>query len=480
MYLTRKAKIIATLGPSCSTEEMLVKLLEAGMNVARMNFSHGSYEAHLQSINNVRKASEIVGRPIAILQDLQGPKIRIGKVRNGQVSIKNGDKIVITIEELLGDETRVSTSYQHLPKDVKKGDRILIDDGVLELTVEKVAATEVFCIVKNGGILKERKGINLPGINVSAPSVTEKDKADLYFGLENDVDYVAISFVRNPKDILAVKKIITQAGKRTPVIAKIERLEAVEQIDEIIRVSDGILIARGDLGVELPTEQVPVIQKNIIKKCNALGVPVITATQMLESMMVNPRPTRAEASDVANAIIDGSDCVMLSGETASGKFPIEAVQMMDKIIRTIEAKVYYEPGFFNKIQGVEDETKNATITDAITVAACHAASSLNASAIIPLTNSGRNAKRISKQRPRCQILSITQDKITQRQLTLYWGVKSFLVESINEDDFSFDEIEKKINDSIYVSNGDIVILTASIPFNQRGETNVMKVFSIQK
>lgn len=475
-YLTRKAKIVSTIGPATDTKEQVVKLMKAGMNIARLNFSHGSYKTHLQNIKNIREAEEEVGRPVAIVQDLQGPKIRIGRVRDGQVEIKNGDKLVITIQELLGDEIRVSTSYQNLPNDVNKGDRILIDDGVLELKVTKKTQKEVYCTVVNGGILKPNKGINLPGVKVSAPTLTEKDKADLLFGLQNGVDYVALSFVRDPKDILAVKKIVKQAGKKTPVIAKVERFEAIQQIDEIIRVADVILIARGDLGVELPTEDVPVIQKSIIRKCNLQGVPVITATQMLESMITNPRPTRAEASDVANAIFDGTDCVMLSGETASGKFPIEAVKMMDKIIRTTELEIYK--------QG--KESKNAaglgadySITDAITFSASQTAKNLNASAIIPLTNSGRNAKKMSTQRPHCQILSLTQDKEIQRQLTLYWGVKSFLLETLDEN-FSFEKIERLVTNSIFVSDGDVVILTASIPFKQQGETNIMKVFKIKK
>lgn len=475
-YLTRKAKIISTLGPSTDSEEKVIELMKAGMNIARINFSHGSYKTHLQNIKNVRNAEEVVGRPVAIIQDLQGPKIRIGRVRNEQVEIKNGDKLVITIEELLGDETRVSTSYQNLPNDVEKGDRILIDDGVLELKVTKKTSKEIYCIVVNGGILKANKGINLPGIIVSAPTLTEKDKADLLFGLQNGVDYVALSFVRDPKDILAVKKIIEQAGKKIAVIAKIERLEAVQQIDEIIDVSDVILIARGDLGVELPTEQVPIIQKDIIRKCNAKGVPVITATQMLESMITNPRPTRAEASDVANAIFDGTDCVMLSGETASGNFPIEAVKMMDKIIRTTEMEIYKRSKETKKIAELRTEY---SITDAITVSASETATKLNASAIIPLTNSGRNAKKISTQRPHCQILSLTQDKEIQRKLTLYWGVKSFLLRELDEN-FSFEKIEKIVTNSNFVADGDIVVLTASIPFKQQGETNIMKVFKINK
>ncbi|KAA3606165.1 MAG: pyruvate kinase [Calditrichaeota bacterium] len=475
-YLTRKAKIISTLGPATNTKEQVVKLMKAGMNIARLNFSHGSYKTHLQNIKNVRDAEEEVGRPVAIIQDLQGPKIRIGRVRDGQVEIKNGDKLVITIQELLGDEFRVSTSYQNLPNDVEKGDRILIDDGVLELKVSKKTAKEVHCIVINGGILKANKGINLPGINVSAPTLTEKDKADLLFGLQNGVDYIALSFVRDPKDINVVKDIITKAGKKTPVIAKIERLEAIQQIDEIIQVTDVILIARGDLGVELPTEDVPIIQKDIIRKCNAQGVPVITATQMLESMITTPRPTRAEASDVANAIFDGTDCVMLSGETASGKFPIEAVKMMDKIIRTTEFEIYKQ-GKENK--NAAELGTDYSITDAITFSASQTATNLKAGAIIPLTNSGRNAKKMATQRPHCQILSLTQDKVIQRQLTLYWGVKSFLLETLDEN-FSFEKIEKLVTNSIFVSDGDVVILTASIPFKQQGETNIMKVFKIVK
>src|SRR3972149_4975221 len=332
-------KIVCTIGPSSQEVDRLVELIQAGMDVARLNFSHGSHEEHLGVIRNMREASKKTGEAITALQDLSGPKIRTGVVQNHSVELKEGQRFIFTIDDIVGDSTRVSTTYHALPKDVRKGDTILVDDGKIKMTVTGATTRDVQCEVLNGGVLKDKKGMNLPGVKVSASSLTDKDLEDLKFGLANDVDYVALSFVRTGEDIKNLREVIIREGKKgikIPIIAKIEKPQAVENIDAIIAESDGIMVARGDLGVELPPEEVPLVQKMIVRKCNEAGKPVIIATQMLESMIENPRPTRAESNDVANAVLDGADAVMLSAETSVGRYPVEAVQTMDKIIRKAE------------------------------------------------------------------------------------------------------------------------------------------------
>ena len=340
----RRTKIVCTLGPATSTRERLSALIRGGMNVARFNFSHGTHAEHAALMSTLREVAKEQGEFIAIMQDLQGPKIRTGKLRDKQITLKTGDKFVITAADVLGDNQQVSTTYQDLPNDVKTGDRILLADGLIELRVEKVSGQEVTCLIVNGGSLGEHKGINLPGVKVSAPSLTEKDKEDLQFGIAQQVDYVALSFVRRAEDIEDLRAILNNAGSKAKIIAKLERPEAIDNLDTILNVSDCVMVARGDLGVELSPECVPVIQKHIISRANQLNVPVITATQMLESMIINPRPTRAEASDVANAILDGSDAVMLSGETSIGAYPVETVQMMSGIAVDVEKSDLYKFG----------------------------------------------------------------------------------------------------------------------------------------
>ncbi|MBI3006430.1 MAG: pyruvate kinase [Ignavibacteriales bacterium] len=471
-------KIICTIGPASQNVDALVALIEAGMDVARLNFSHGSYEQHLKVIENVREASRKTGEYITILQDLSGPKIRTGTLKNGSVELTTGSTYTFTVEEIVGDERRVSTTYRLLPNDVQPGDTILVDDGKIKFSVISTTRTEVLCTVFNGGILSNKKGMNLPGVKISVPSHTEKDIEDLMFGLKNDVDYVALSFVRSAEDIRKLREIIiqeVQKGKRVPIVAKIEKPEAVEDIDKIIRESDVIMVARGDLGVELPPEEVPIIQKMIVRKCNDAGVPVIIATQMLESMIENPRPTRAEANDVANAVLDGTDAVMLSAETSVGKYPVAAVHMMDQIIRRaeVQGKDHLEIKDFPHDQ----EEK---VFDAIGRAACVMAKQIGATAIIPLTHSGATAMNISKYRPQSHIIAITGREKILRRLNIVWGVRGIIIPDFEA---SADVVFKKIKDELktrgYVQNGDYVVFTAGIPLMSKGSTNTIKVEKVE-
>ncbi len=433
-----KTKIICTLGPASSTADVLEKMIRAGMDVARLNFSHGTHEEHLSVIRAVREAAERVGEPVTILQDLQGPKIRTGKLAAREVRLLDGAKFSITIDDVAGDEKRVSTTYQNLPKDVKPGDTILMDDGLLQLKVKSSTATDVITEVVHGGILKEHKGINLPGVAVSAPSLTEKDIEDLEFGIANDIDYVALSFVRTGADIRRLREVIIakiDKGKKLPIVAKIEKGEAVENIDEIVHEADAIMVARGDLGVECPTEDVPIAQKLICKKANAAGKPVIIATQMLESMIENPRPTRAEANDVANAVLDGADAVMLSGETSVGKYVVGVVETMDSIIRRAEVE-YRDRLDLNETVGGD----HASVFRAVGRSACVLAKQIGAAAIIPVTHSGDTAMTIARYRPYGKIIAVTDRERIRRRLNLVWGVRSLLVPKIADTDTTFESI----------------------------------------
>lgn len=432
LQIDRCAKIVATIGPATRSLETIKKLLEFGVNVARLNMSHGSHESHAEVIGYLRAASEDMKQPLAILLDLSGPKIRTGKLKGGKaVELLAGSKIAITTQELEGDENRVSTTYTSITKDVRIGDRILLDDGLLELSVEEISETEVTCRVVHGGLLGERKGINLPGVALSTPSITEKDKRDLEFGIENNVDYVALSFVRKAKDCIEAKELIAKIAKekgtsKPPLIAKIEKAEALKELDDIIQVVDGIMVARGDLGIETATENVPVYQKEIIRKANIAGKIVITATQMLQSMIDNPRPTRAEASDVANAILDGTDAVMLSGETASGAFPIEAVRTMDRIIRFTEEAVYKERfQSFSRYSLFGQHT--GSYNRALAEAAVFAAEEVGSPIILVFTEGGKMARRVAALRPRQTIIALTHVMDTYRKLSAVWGVKSYLL-----------------------------------------------------
>ena len=446
---------------------MIDKLLHAGMDVARLNFSHGSHEQHAQNITTLRAASVRHQKPIAILADLQGPKIRTGALAGGSpVPLRAGQTFVITTKRILGDSTRVNTTFTPLPREVHRGDRILLSDGLIELKVRRVRGTDVICQVVNGGLLGEHKGINLPGVHVRVPALTPKDRADLAFALKHGADYIAVSFVRRPEDILLAKRLIRRMGKDTPVIAKLEKPEAIERLDEILRVSDGVMVARGDLGVEMSPERVPVVQKTIITRAREFRRPVITATQMLESMTENPRPTRAEASDVANAIFDGSDAVMLSAETASGKYPVEAVSMMARIIEQAEESV----GEFPR-PALQEQLKVAeTVAELI----CHASRELHMKVIAVFTHSGFTARLVSRYRPLVPIIAFSPEVATRRRLALIWGVWPRNIINVQKIDALASVAEKRLLEEGCVRKGDVVGIVAGMPMGTRGTTNFMK------
>ncbi len=468
----RRTKIVCTLGPATNSLDKIIELIKAGMDIARLNFSHGDYEEHLNFIKLVKKASEITGKHIPLLQDLQGPKIRVGRLKNEPMELKTGELVYLASEQIDGEGEVIPIQYKYIAEDVKPGDTILLDDGLIELKVIEVKGKKVKCEVVDGGLLKSHKGVNLPGVNVRIPSLTEKDIRDLKFGIENGIDMVALSFVRKREDVVDLLSKMEGFGKTLPVIAKIERVEAINSIDEIIDISDGIMIARGDLGVELPTEDVPILQKILIKKANKLGKPVITATQMLESMVSNPRPTRAEATDVANAVLDGTDAVMLSSETSIGEFPIESVKMMDKIIRTAETQYkFYEPIFDTNLK-LKDEV------DAIGRAACLLAQQLNAKAIVTITHTGATAKAIAKYRPYVPIIALTDRDDVVKRLNLVWGVIGVKIREISETDKTVEIAKEQLRESNILNKGDLVIFTAGIPLFKRGSTNMVKIEKI--
>ncbi len=469
-----RTKIICTIGPATQSVETMVRLIQAGMDVARLNFSHGLREQHQRVIENLKQASTITGEHVTILQDLGGPKIRTGLLEQKSVELATGDVFTFTARDVLGNTKLVSTTYQQLPQDIKTGDTILVDDGKMTFLVESKTETDVICRIVNGGILSEKKGMNLPGVKVSLPSFTEKDAEDLRFGLANDIDYVALSFVRSGEDIRNLQEFLIKEapkGKRIPIVAKIERGEAVDDINSIVAASDVIMVARGDLGVELPTEDVPIIQKMVVRLCNEEGVPVIVATQMLESMIENPRPTRAEANDVANAVLDGADAVMLSGETSIGKFPVEAVQMMDRIIK--KAEIRYRDHFDI---GRSRRTQEFTTYDAIGRAACVIANEIDAKAIIVITHSGFSAINIARYRPKALILAVTGREKILRRLNLVWGVRGIIVpDFVADTDTAFQRINEELRKLNYVQSGDYVIYTVGLPLLSRGTTNSIKI-----
>ena len=469
----RRTKIVCTLGPATSTHEQLTGLIKSGMNVARFNFSHGTQPEHARLMATLRAAAKEQGEFIAIMQDLQGPKIRTGLLHDKQVRLKTGDHLIITTENIPGDAGRISTTYSDLPHDVRSGDRILLADGLIELRVEGTTASEITCLIVNGGVLGEHKGINLPGVMVSSPSLTEKDKQDLQFGIAQGVDYVALSFVRRAEDISALRSLLDAAGARIKVIAKLEKPEAIDNLDSILDVSDAVMVARGDLGVELSPECVPVIQKHIIAKANQRGVLVITATQMLESMIKNPRPTRAEASDVANAILDGSDATMLSGETSMGDYPLEAASMMHSIAVDVEkSEIYRRTRDIDPLPAVSDFAR--TISHAVD----QAATSLDAKAIIAFTRSGKTAQLMSKYKPIAPIVALSSDESVCRQMALFWGVLPRCVEVVDDMDDLVQQLEDKARETGMVRSGDVVIVTASAPVASIGETNMMKLHRV--
>jgi pyruvate kinase len=465
--VNKKTKIIATVGPACNTKEKLWELVQAGANIFRLNFSHGNHEGHLKVINYIRELRKEHNVNIAILQDLQGPKIRTDEVENNGVELVAGAKIVITREKMLGTKDKISTSYKMLTSDVKKGDAILIDDGNIELKVLETGNGEVTCEVVYGGLLKSRKGINLPNTIVSEPSLTDKDKEDLLFGLGQEVDWIALSFVRSAVDLNELKAIIKEHGKACKVIAKVEKPEAVKDIDAIIKASDAIMVARGDLGVELQMEDVPMIQKMIIQKCNELAKPVIVATQMMESMISNPRPTRAEASDVANAIIDGADTIMLSAETASGNYPVITVKSMSRICLSVEKEA--------DIYNTETSDDADHTSDSVISTACKLANEVNAKAIIGLSQSGYSAFRIASHRPKANIYIATHNEQLMNQLNLVWGVQAFLFDEFTTTDASIEEVKNFLVQKGLLQKGDIYVTTASMPIADIQLANSLKL-----
>jgi pyruvate kinase len=463
----RHSKIVCTIGPACRTPRMIDRLLRAGMDVARLNFSHGSHAHHAESIAMLRTAATHLHKPIAILADLQGPKIRTGPLAGGvPVVLRAGQKFTITTARVLGDSTRVSTVFTPLPREVHRGDRILLSDGLIELRVVQVRGREVICQVVNGGALGENKGINLPGVKLRVPALTAKDREDLQFALKHGANYVAVSFVRRPEDVVLAKTLIRRAGKDTPVIAKLEKPEAIENLDAILRVADGVMVARGDLGVEMNPEKVPVAQKTIISHARQFRRPVITATQMLESMTENPRPTRAEASDVANAIFDGSDAVMLSAETATGKYPVEAVSMMASIIEEAEASITEFPR-----PAPQERLK---VAETVAELVCHASRELHMKLIAVFTHSGFTARLISRYRPLVPIVAFSPEEETRRRMALIWGVAPQRIADVRKVDGLAAVAEKRLVEERLVRKGDVIGIVAGTPMGIRGTTNFMK------
>ncbi|HPX62356.1 MAG TPA: pyruvate kinase [Deltaproteobacteria bacterium] len=466
----RKTKIVATLGPASSSASMIKKLIQAGADVFRLNFSHGDHEQKKRLIEHIRQISDQAGRQIGILADLQGPKIRTGKMSGDSMMLDRGQDAVITTDDVIGADGVIPTNYRMLPNDVVPGSRVLLDDGLIELKVISVEGTRIHCHVINGGVLKNNKGINLPGVNVSAPSLTEKDLLDLDFALEAGVDFVALSFVRTARDIEEVKRAIYMKGKCTHVVAKIEKPEALLNFKEILKVADGVMVARGDLGVEVDAEKVPLYQKKIIKACNQAGKPVITATQMLESMINNPRPTRAETSDVANAIIDGTDAIMLSAETAAGSYPIEAVRTMANIACDVEqADVIHT--------NISVDASISGIAQAVAESAYRAAESLNAKAIAVFTQSGSSAALISMYRPQIPVIAFTSSRETQRRLSINWGVSAVNKTITTDLEQAVQNVEERLLKSGY-RRGDIIIFMMGLPLDAKGSTNIMRVHKL--
>lgn len=470
--MLRRTKIIATVGPASSKKAQLAALLDAGVDVFRLNFSHGEHADKVEIIKSIRSLSKDRRRAVAILGDLQGPKIRAGLMKDGAVELVPGSTITITTRDVLGEGELIPTTYENLPQDVEIGNRILLDDGLLELKVTGVKGEDVRCKVVNGGLLKDRKGINLPGVKVSAPSLTGKDMDDLNFCIEQELDYVALSFVREATDMMVVKTLLSGKKSDINVVAKIEKPEAVENFDAILDATDAVMVARGDLGVEIHPEKVPLIQKRIIKKCNDAGKPVITATQMLESMVQNPTPTRAETSDVANAILDGTDAVMLSAETAAGDHPIEAVTVMDRVAKDVEN----DPLLSHKYDSLlKDLQRGTQATEAIGQGACRIAECLGAKAILAFTQSGDTAALVSKHRPRQPIYAVTPSHIVRRRMALYSGVRSIRVDIQGSTEAQICSVEKAVLDTGVLEKGDLVVITMGSPLSHSGTTNLLKI-----
>ena len=476
----RKTKIICTMGPNTDNRDTMKALIENGMDVARFNFSHGDYEEQRNRLNLLKELREELGVPVAALLDTKGPEIRTGLLKNEKkVTLETGGIYTLTTREMAGDEKIGFVNYPDLPKDVEVGSRILIDDGLIELKVKELTPTDIICDIINGGELGMRKGVNVPGVKVNLPSITEKDRSDILFGIEQGFDYIAASFVRSVDAIMEIKELLWEHHSDIRVIAKIENQEGVDNIDSIIKVCDGVMVARGDMGVEIPAEEVPYIQKLIIQKCNDAFKPVITATQMLDSMIRNPRPTRAEVTDVANAIYDGTDVVMLSGETAMGKYPVEALRMMSKIAESTEAHLDYE-----KILSEKQSYRKRGVSSAVSYSSATTAFHLNANAIVTPTMSGYTARLISKFRPKAMIIGTSPREGMVRKMQLFWGVKPLLsVEKESSDDIMESAVALAAEKG-YVKEDDLVVITAGIPtanvaVGERGVTNVMRVMTVK-
>lgn len=471
----RKTKIICTIGPTSESEEVIRRLIMAGMNTARFNFSHGDHASHKKKINRVRDIAEELGQSVAILLDTKGPEIRTHNFKDGLVNLYEGDTVdIVSGKEILGNEKEFSITYDKLSEDVKVGSKILIDDGLVALEVLEVNPNRVKCLVLNNGTVSDHKGINLPGIKTQFPALTEKDLDDLKFGIDMGVDIIAASFIRKADDVLEVRKALRNFGSEDIILmSKIENEEGVDNVEEIIKYSDGIMVARGDMGVEIPLERVPLAQKEIIEMCNKHGKPVVTATQMLDSMIRFPRPTRAEVSDVANAIYDGTDCIMLSGETANGRYPIEALQTMVKIAVESEKKIRYEKVFDN-IMSMHVHS----VPTAISLASATTAYELDASAIITATVSGSTAKNVSRYKPKAPILAVTPSKSVARRLSIYWGVYPIVSTSFKSTDEMIQKTAQLAKERGFVRNGDLVVITAGLPINFIGSTNMIKVHLI--
>ncbi|AGA58710.1 pyruvate kinase [Thermobacillus composti KWC4] len=470
----RKTKIVCTIGPASESLENTKKLILAGMNVARLNFSHGDFEEHGNRIKNIRQACRELGKTVAILLDTKGPEIRLGNLAEEPVELVAGEFVTLTTENILGDRHRIPVTYSDLPRDVKVGDTILLDDGLIGLKVVEIQGTEIKCEIQNSGPIKSKKGVNVPGVAISLPGITEKDANDILFGIEQGIDFIAASFVRRASDVLEIRELLERHNaSHIQIIAKIENRQGVDNLDEILEVADGLMVARGDLGVEIPVEEVPLVQKMMIEKCNRAGKPVITATQMLDSMQRNPRPTRAEASDVANAIFDGTDAIMLSGETAAGKYPVESVMTMARIAERAEAALEYREIFLRQASA-----QQTTVTEAISQAVANSALDLDADAIITSTESGYTARMVSKYRPKAPIIAVTPVEHVMRSLQLVWGVIPVLGKPAKTTDEMFDIAVNGAVESGLVKLGDTVVITAGVPVGRSGSTNLIKIHTV--
>lgn len=467
----RKTKIICTLGPAVDSEEMIRKLILAGMNAARFNFSHGTHESHLAQLTKLKHVRDELGIPVAAILDTKGPEIRIKTFKDGRIELKKDDTFTLTTAECEGTAERVSVTYANLHNEVAPGNHILVDDGLIDLLVQEIKGQEIVCVVENGGPLSNNKSINIPNVHILLPSLTEKDKEDLKFAAENDFDFIAASFVRKASDVEDIRACLHEyGGDNIRIISKIENREGVDNLEEIIAASDGVMVARGDLGVEIPAQEVPILQKKMIKATTMAGKPVITATQMLDSMIRNPRPTRAEVSDVANAVFDGTSCVMLSGETASGKYPIEAVEAMVSTVKAAESAINY----WGRFREHSLQPGVSTINDAITHTCCMTAMDLNATAILAPTESGYTAKVISRFRPACPIVAVCQNEKVRRQLAISWGVHSYLTGFVDSTDRLFSMSVEVARKEGAVKCGDTVVITAGVPIGKSGTTNLIK------